>query len=83
MTQPTEILCRAHAEKFPGLLHFMYDAVYCIPESPTGHYWRVEAWANTPYRATYDNEKSAHQFAQFLSRRDRYDARVIRMNTGN
>lgn len=74
------MLDRKDAEQFDGLLHYQFDAAYCLPKSPTGQYWQVERWANTPYVATYDNRKSAYQFARLISASDRYDARVIKLN---
>ena len=74
------MLDRKDAEQFDGLLHYQFDAAYCLPKSPTGQYWQVERWSNTPYVATYDNQKSAHQFARLISANERYDARVIKLN---
>ena len=72
---------RAIAEQFNGLLHFRFDSAFCLPKSPTGQYYQVESWiASVPYLATYDNLKSAQQFAQQVSKFDRYDAKVIKLN---
>jgi hypothetical protein len=75
------LITRQDAEQFPGLLHYQFDAAYCLPKSPTGQYYQVERWsASAPYMATFDNRESATRFAELVSKTDRYDARIIKLN---
>lgn len=67
--------------QYPDALHWAFDGQYCLPPSKTGQYYRVERWANYPYVATFDNRASAERLAREISQRERYDAKVIRLNT--
>ena len=74
-------LTRAQAEQFDGLLHYRFDKAYCLPKSPTGHYYRVERYGvSVPYVATFDNRESALRFAKLVSKSERYDAYVTKLN---
>jgi hypothetical protein len=66
---------------YPTALHWAFDNQYCLPPSKTGQYYRVERWRGSyPYVATFDNRADATRLASALSRLDRHDARVIKLN---
>lgn len=69
--------------QYPDALHWAFDSQYCLPASPTGQYYRVERWANNGYVATFSNRAAAQKLAADISKRERFDARVIKLNTAN
>jgi len=66
--------------QYANALHWAFDRQFCLPPSPTGQYFRVERWANNGYVATFSDRASADKLARDISKRERFDARVIQLN---
>lgn len=66
--------------EYPDALHWAFDRQFCLPASPTGQYFRVERWSNYGYVATFSTRSGAEKLARDISKRDRFDASVIRLN---